>query len=616
MSIVLSTEAPHKDRRDLHNLKSMLPYLWEYRGRALFALACLLVSKVANVGIPVVMKDLVDYLEQTDKALLLMPWMLLLAYGLLRLGNSLFNELRDAVFAKVRYRAMRRLSTRVLHHLHALSLRFHLERQTGALSRDLERGTRSVSSILNYMVFSILPMLVEFSLVAAVMLSQYDPIFTLVTFGAVAVYVAFTLAITEWRMEYRHQMNRLDSEANNQAFDSLINYETVKYFGNEPMELNRYDNTLADWEFNAVKSQTSMSLLNFGQGAIIALGVSLIMILATQGVVDGEMSIGDLVLLNAFMLQLFIPLNFLGVVYRQIKYALADMDRVFKLLETEPEIRDAADAEPLQLSRGEIRFEQVDFGYNPDRQILHGVDFCVPAGQKVAVVGHSGAGKSTLSRLLYRFYEVSGGRVLIDGQDLRHLTQASLREAIGIVPQDTVLFNNSIYYNLAYGRPDASREEIERAAELAHIRTFIESLPQGWDTLVGERGLKLSGGEKQRVAIARAMLKRPRILIFDEATSSLDSKTEQAIQHTLREVAQNHTTLVIAHRLSTVVDADRILVMEQGRIIEQGSHRELLAQQGQYSRMWALQQEERDKAFLSEGPDESLRSSGGEDQSR
>jgi ATP-binding cassette subfamily B protein len=616
MSFVVSTEAPHKDRRDLHNLKSMLPYLWEYRGRALFALACLLVSKVANVGIPVVMKDLVDYLEQSDKALLLMPWMLLLAYGLLRLGNSLFNELRDAVFAKVRYRAMRRLSTRVLHHLHALSLRFHLERQTGALSRDLERGTRSVSSILNYMVFSILPMLVEFSLVAVVLLSQYDPIFTLVTFGAVAVYVAFTLAITEWRMEYRHQMNRLDSEANNQAFDSLINYETVKYFGNEPMELKRYDNTLADWEFNAVKSQTSMSLLNFGQGAIIALGVSLIMILATQGVVDGEMSIGDLVLLNAFMLQLFIPLNFLGVVYRQIKYALADMDRVFKLLETEPEIRDAADARPLQLSQGEIRFEQVDFGYNPDRQILHGVDFCVPAGQKVAVVGHSGAGKSTLSRLLYRFYEVSGGRVLIDGQDLRQLTQASLREAIGIVPQDTVLFNNSIHYNLAYGRPDASREEIERAAELAHIREFIESLPQGWDTLVGERGLKLSGGEKQRVAIARAMLKRPRILIFDEATSSLDSKTEQAIQHTLREVAQNHTTLVIAHRLSTVVDADRILVMEQGRIIEQGSHRELLAQQGQYSRMWALQQEERDKAFLSEGPDESLRSSGGEDQSR
>ncbi|MBF0255825.1 MAG: ABC transporter ATP-binding protein/permease [Gammaproteobacteria bacterium] len=597
MSFVVSTEAPHKDRRDLHNLKSMLPYLWEYRGRALFALACLLVSKVANVGIPVVMKDLVDYLEQTDKALLLMPWMLLLAYGLLRLGNSLFNELRDAVFAKVRYRAMRRLSTRVLHHLHALSLRFHLERQTGALSRDLERGTRSVSSILNYMVFSILPMLVEFSLVAAVMLSQYDPIFTLVTFGAVAVYVAFTLAITEWRMEYRHQMNRLDSEANNQAFDSLINYETVKYFGNEPMELKRYDTTLADWEFNAVKSQTSMSLLNFGQGAIIALGVSLIMILATQGVVDGEMSIGDLVLLNAFMLQLFIPLNFLGVVYRQIKYALADMDRVFKLLETEPEIRDAADARPLQLSQGEIRFEQVDFGYNPDRQILHGVDFCVPAGQKVAVVGHSGAGKSTLSRLLYRFYEVSGGRVLIDGQDLRQLTQASLREAIGIVPQDTVLFNNSIYYNLAYGRPDASQAEIERAAELAHIRAFIESLPQGWDTTVGERGLKLSGGEKQRVAIARAMLKRPRILIFDEATSSLDSKTEQAIQHTLREVAQNHTTLVIAHRLSTVVDADRILVMEQGRIIEQGSHRELLAQKGQYSRMWALQQEERDRAL-------------------
>lgn len=589
---IVSTEPAHKDRRDLYNLRAMLPYIWEYRGRALFALICLMLSKVANVGVPLVMKDLVDYLEKTDKALLILPVSLLLVYGLLRLGNSLFNELRDAIFAKVRYRAMRRLSTRVLSHLHKLSLRYHLERQTGAISRDLERGTRSVSSILNYLVFSILPMVAEFSLVAIVLLSKYALVFTLVSFTAVGVYVAFTLLITEWRMDYRHQMNRLDSEANAQAFDSLINYETVKYFGNEAMELERYDRTLADWEFNAVKSQTSMSLLNFGQGAIIAIAVTSVMLLATQGVVDGEMSIGDLVLVNAFLLQLFIPLNFLGVVYRQIKYALADMDRVFRLLETAPEIADSPNARPLVVTEGRIRFQDVDFGYNPDRQILFGMDFEIEPGQKVAVVGHSGAGKSTLSRLLYRFYDTKAGQVLIDGQDLRQVTQASLRQAIGMVPQDTALFNSSIWFNLAYGNPAASRAEVERAAEMAHIRSFIESLPQGWDTLVGERGLKLSGGEKQRVAIARAMLKRPRILIFDEATSSLDSGTEQAILQTLKEVAENRTTLVIAHRLSTVVDADRILVMEQGRIIEQGTHHELLLKGGSYARIWALQQEE------------------------
>ncbi|OGT87873.1 MAG: metal ABC transporter permease [Gammaproteobacteria bacterium RIFOXYA12_FULL_61_12] len=594
MHFISNTEPAHKDRRDWHNLKAMLPFLWEYRGRALFALGCMVVSKGANVGIPLVMKEIVDYLEKTDKAMLLMPVMPLLAYGLLRLASALFNELRDAVFAKVRYRAMRRLSTRVLNHLHNLSLRFHLERKTGAVSRDLERGARSVSTILNYMTFSILPMLVEFSLVALILLTNYDPLFTVATFGAVVVYVAFTFAITEWRMEYRHSMNRLESESNAQALDSLINYETVKYFGNETRELRRFDDTLAQWEYSAVMSQTSMSLLNFGQGAIIAAAVTLVMFLATNGVVKGEMTIGDLVLVNAFLLQLFIPLNFLGVVYRQIKYALADMDNIFKLLEQTPEIRDGEGARPLRLERGEIRFEQVDFGYNPDRQILFGVDFTVEAGRKVAVVGHSGAGKSTLSRLLYRFYEVSGGRILIDGQDLRGLTQESLRQAIGIVPQDTVLFNDSIHYNLAYGRPDASQEEIERAAEMAHIREFIESLPQQWETLVGERGLKLSGGEKQRVAIARAILKRPRILIFDEATSSLDSETEQAIQETLKEVAEHHTTLVIAHRLSTVVDADCILVMEQGRIVEQGPHRQLLAQDGIYARMWALQQEDQE----------------------
>ncbi len=590
-------EPVHQDRRDWHNLRAMLPYLWEFRGRALFAMGCLVLAKVANVGVPLVLKELVDAFEAAGEGLLVLPVALLLGYGALKLSGSLFNELRDVVFARVRYRAMRRLSTRVLNHLHDLSLRFHLERQTGAISRDLERGTRSVSSILNYMAFSILPILVEFVLAAAILLGGYDPLFALTVFGTVAVYIGFTFAITEWRMDYRHQMNRLDSQANTQAFDSLINYETVKYFNNERLELDRFDGTLREWEEFAVKSQTSMSLLNFGQGTIIALGVTVIMFLAAAGVVDGSMSVGDLVLVNALMLQLFIPLNFLGVVYRQIKYALADMDLVFKLLEREPEIRDTSAAPELQLNGGEIRFEQVDFHYQADRQILHDMDLTIRPGEKVAVVGHSGAGKSTLSRLLYRFYDVTGGRILIDGQDLREVTQDSLRRAIGIVPQDTVLFNDSIHYNIAYGRTDASREEIEQAAELAHIRDFVESLPDGWDTVVGERGLKLSGGEKQRVAIARAILKRPRILIFDEATSSLDSKTEQAIQETLREVARRHTTLVIAHRLSTVVDADRILVMEQGRLVEQGSHAALLAQGGLYSQMWELQLRERQEAL-------------------
>jgi ATP-binding cassette subfamily B protein len=586
-----ATERAHSDRRDWHNIRSMLPYLWEFRGRALLALACLVAAKLANVGVPVVLKEIVDAFE--DAQVLILPVTLLLAYGALKLTSSLFNELRDVIFARVRYRAMRRLSTRVLSHLHQLSLRYHLERQSGAISRDLERGTRSVATILNYMVFSVIPVVVEFSLVAGILLVKYDPVFTLVTFGTVAVYVAFTFAITEWRMEYRHRMNHLDSQANTQAFDSLINYETVKYFGNERSELRRYDGTLGEWEEMAVKSQTSMSLLNFGQGAIIAVGVTAIMFFAARGVATGTMSIGDLVLVNAFLLQLFIPLNFLGIVYRQIKYALADMDLVFKLLEREPDIRDRPQARPLALREGRVRFEHVDFHYQPERQILKDLSFSVEPGQKIAVVGHSGAGKSTLARLLFRFYEVTGGRILIDGEDIREVTQDSLRAAIGIVPQDTVLFNDSIYYNLAYGRPAASRDEIERAAEMAHIRTFIESLPQGWDTVVGERGLKLSGGEKQRVAIARAILKRPKILVFDEATSSLDSQTEQAIQQTLAEVAEDHTTLVIAHRLSTVVDADCILVMDQGRIVERGTHRALLAhEQGVYAGMWELQQRE------------------------
>lgn len=587
-----ATERVHRDRRDLHNLRNLLPLLWEFRGRALVAVASLVLAKVANVGVPLLLKAIVDGLGSGGPSVLVLPSALLLGYGALKLSSALFNELRDAVFARVRHRAMRRLSTKVLAHLHQLSLRYHLERPTGALSRDLERGTRSVSSILNYLVFSILPILVELVLVAAILIGSYPPVFAGVTFATVVVYALFTFAITEWRMDFRHQMNRLDSEANKLAFDSLINYETVKYFGNESLELGRYDDTLGAWEDMAVKSQTSMSLLNFGQGAIIALGVTLIMFFAADAVVAGTLTVGDLVLVNAFLLQLFIPLNFLGIVYRQIKYALADMDLVLKLLERAPEIADGATARPLVLKEGEVRFEGVDFSYQPERPILHQVSFVIGPGQKLAVVGHSGAGKSTLARLLFRFYEVTGGRILIDGQDLRGLTQDSLRAAIGIVPQDTVLFNDSLYYNIAYGRPQSSRQEVERVAEMAHIRAFIESLPQGWDTLVGERGLKLSGGEKQRVAIARAILKQPRILIFDEATSSLDTRTEQVIQQTLAEVAEHHTTLVIAHRLSTVVDADQILVMDTGRIIEAGNHKVLIARDGVYRRMWDLQQRE------------------------
>lgn len=596
MHIVHSNPKIHTNRRDWYNLRQVFGYLKVYRGRALFALGCLILSKWAIVAVPLVLKEIIDSFEGKSEQLLVLPVSLLLAYGVFRLLSSLFNELRDTIFARVRYHAMRQLSNKVLSHLHQLSLRFHLERKTGAISRDLERGTRSVGSLMNFMVFSIVPIAVEFSLVAVILSTQYAWMFAVTTFGTVLVYIAFTLLVTEWRMEHRHTMNRLDSESNTHAFDSLINFETVKYFNNEPLELKRYDDILQGWEESAVKSQSTMSMLNFGQGAIIAVGVTVIMFLAANGVVEGSMSIGDLVMVNAFMLQLFIPLNALGIIYRQIKYTLADMDLVFKLLMKEPEIKDAPDATPLRINKGEVKFENVSFSYQPERQILNAVDFTIPAGKTVAVVGFSGGGKSTLVRLLFRFYDLDKGRLLIDGQDISTVTQDSLRKNIGIVPQDTVLFNDTIFYNIQYGDLNASEEEVKAAARMAHIFDFIEGLPDGWNTVVGERGLKLSGGEKQRVAIARTILKHPAILIFDEATSSLDTATEQAIQKTLRQISAQTTTLVIAHRLSTVVDADIILVMEAGQIVERGSHQELINKKGRYWEMWELQLESKNRA--------------------
>jgi ATP-binding cassette, subfamily B, heavy metal transporter len=592
------TELPVSQGNDLKTLKSLAPFLWDYRGRVAIALGSLILAKVANVGIPLVLKDIVDALDAQHGQLVL-PLAFLLAYGALKLASSLFNELRDAIFSRVRHGAMRQVSTRVLDHLHRLSLRYHLERKTGGISRDMERGARSVSSMLNYMAFSILPTLVEVTLIAGILLKNYDPGFALITFGAVIIYVLFTFKITEWRMKFRIQMNATDSKANTQAIDSLINYETVKYFGNEQHELDRYNASLEEWEDAAVKSQTSMSALNVGQAGIIATGVTLIMILAAQGVVAGTLTIGDLVLINAFLLQLFIPLNFLGIVYSQLKHAIADMRAMFDVMELQPEIQNRNDAIALDVGKGEVRFDRVSFAYEPDRQILHDISFSIPAGHKVAVVGPSGAGKSTLARLLFRFYDVDAGCILVNGQDVRAVTQESLRAAIGIVPQDTVLFNDSLRYNIAYARHGASQTDIENAARAANIHAFITRLPAGYDTVVGERGLKLSGGEKQRVAIARAILKNPKILVFDEATSSLDSHSEQAILDSLSSAARNHTTLVIAHRLSTVIDADTILVMEHGRLLEQGNHQQLLEQKGLYAQLWELQKQEAEQQAVS-----------------
>ena len=587
---------PPGDRNDWKTIKTLLPYVWEFRGRVMLALSLLALAKVANVGIPLVLKEVVDSLDQ-PKALLTLPVFLLLAYGALRFATALFGELRDAVFAKVVQRSIRRVAIKVFRHLHALSLRFHLERQTGGMSRDIERGTAGIRFLLNFMLFNILPTILEIALVAIILLSKYAVVFTLVILATLVAYIIFTLMITEWRMVFRRNMNEMDSKANTAAIDSLLNYETVKYFGNEEYETRRYDSNMQQWEKAAVRNQTSLSFLNSGQSAIIAIGVTILMMLAGRGVVAGDMTLGDLVMINAFLLQLYMPLHFLGFVYREIRHSLADMERMFGLLETGTEVEDKQGAPDIHVREGEVRFEHVNFGYDRRRQILHDIDFEIPAGSKVAVVGHSGAGKSTLSRLLFRFYDVTGGRITVDGQDIRDVTQASVRAAIGIVPQDTVLFNDSIYYNIAYGNPDATREQVIRAAQQAHIHEFVETLPDGYDTIVGERGLKLSGGEKQRVAIARTLLKDPRILIFDEATSALDSTTEKRIQAELSDIARHHTTLVIAHRLSTVMDADQILVMDQGKIIERGSHQELLTLNGVYTGMWAIQQQEEGKSL-------------------
>jgi ATP-binding cassette, subfamily B, heavy metal transporter len=577
-------------RNDWHTIRRLLPYLLEYKGRVVAALAFLAAAKFANVGVPLVMKEIVDSLD-IRQAVLALPFALLVIYGVLRLSNTLFAELRDIVFVRVAKRAIRRVALQVFRHLHALSLRFHLERQTGGVSRDIERGTRGISTLLSYMLFSIIPVVLEFSLVAAVLLTKFDWRFMAVTMVAVVIYLAFTFTVTEWRMDIRRRANELDSKANTRAIDSLLNYETVKYFNNEEFEARRYDENLQKFESADVKNEASLGLLNIGQSLVIAIAVTLLMILAAQGVVKGALTLGDLVLVNGLLIQLYIPLNFLGMVYREIKQALTDMDKMFRLLSENREIEDRPDAVHLAAAHPEVRFETVDFSYDPRRQILHQVSFEIPAGHTVAVVGASGSGKSTLARLLFRFYDVSGGRITVDGRDIRDVTQKSLRAAIGIVPQDTVLFNDTIFYNIAYGNPEASREEVIAAAQSAHIHDLIESLPDQYEAMVGERGLKLSGGEKQRVAIARALLKDPRILIFDEATSALDSKSEKAIQAELRRISASRTTLTIAHRLSTIVDSDQILVMEGGRIVESGGHRDLLARGGVYAHMWALQQE-------------------------
>ncbi|HEX7219576.1 MAG TPA: ABC transporter ATP-binding protein/permease [Burkholderiales bacterium] len=570
---------------------TLLPYLWEYKWRVVIALIFLITAKLANVGVPLIMKQVVDNLDPSVQVVAV-PFALLAIYGLLRFSTTLFQELRDVVFIRVTQRAIRRVALGVFRHLHSLSLRFHLERQTGGMTRDIERGTRGISTLLSYLIFSILPVILEFALVAGVLIAKFDWRFAAITFGAVAVYITFTVIVTEWRMEIRRRANELDSRANTRAIDSLLNYETVKYFGNEDFEARRYDEQLHKYEDAATKNEASLGVLNIGQSGVIAVAVTALMVLVADGVARKSFTIGDLVLVNGLLIQLYIPLNFLGMVYREIKQSLLDMDRMFGLLAAHREVEDKPGAVPLPDGPLEVAFREVDFSYEKARQILFDVTFSIPAGHRVAVVGHSGSGKSTLARLLYRFYDVSGGAIRINGLDIRDAKQASVRAAIGIVPQDTVLFNDTILYNIRYGRPDASDAEVHEAARAAHVHDFITSLPKGYESQVGERGLKLSGGEKQRVAIARALLKNPRILIFDEATSALDSRAEKAIQAELERISQGRTTLVIAHRLSTVMDADQILVLARGRVVERGSHVQLLELKGEYARMWALQQQQ------------------------
>jgi ATP-binding cassette subfamily B protein len=588
---------PAATRSDWATLRKLLPYLWQYRWRVGIALAFMVAAKVANVSVPLLLKNLVDALsyKPTDPAaVLVVPIGLLVAYGALRLSTSLFTELRELIFAKATEGAARSISLQVFRHLHALSLRFHLERQTGGMTRDIERGTRAVHSLISYSLYSIGPTLIEVVMVLTLLAVKFDAWFAWITIAALVVYVTFTITVTEWRTQFRKQMNELDSSAHSRAIDALLNYETVKYFNNEDFEAKRYDENLERLRRASLKSQSTLSLLNTGQQLIIATALVAMLWRATQGVVEGRMTLGDLVMVNAFMIQLYIPLNFLGVMYREIKQSLTDLDKMFTLLEKNREVDDAPGAPALQVREGHVRFENVSFAYDPSRPILHGVSFEIPPGKTVAVVGPSGAGKSTLARLLYRFYDIDSGHISIDGQELRSVTQASLRSAIGIVPQDTVLFNDTVEYNIAYGRPGATRAEVEAAAQAAHIHGFISATPKGYDTMVGERGLKLSGGEKQRVAIARTLLKNPPILIFDEATSALDSANERAIQAELRAVSQGKTALVIAHRLSTVVDAHEIVVMEAGRVVERGPHAELLARGGRYAQMWRLQQSGQD----------------------
>jgi ATP-binding cassette subfamily B protein len=579
---------------DWGTLKRLFPYLWEYKWRVLAALSFMVGAKLANVGVPLLLKDLIDSMTPQPTvadAVLVVPVALLMAYGLLRLSVSAFTELRELVFSEATQGAARKIALQTFEHLHQLSLRFHLERQTGGMSRDIERGVRGIESLIAYSLYSIVPTLIEVVLVLTILGVKFDKWYAIITLVALATYIYFTVTVTEWRTKFRKEVNEFDSSAHTRAIDSLLNYETVKYFGNEAFEAKRYDVNLDKLRKARIKAQNSLSALNIGQQVIIAVALVGMLWRATQGVVDGRMTLGDLVMINAFMIQLYIPLNFLGVIYREIKQSLTDLERMFDLLEKEREVADVATAKPLQLQQPpEVRFDNVFFAYEPDRPILHGISLTIPAGKTVAVVGPSGSGKSTLARLLFRFYDVQQGGIYIDGLEIRQLTQDSVRAAIGIVPQDTVLFNDTVYYNIAYGNTQASKAQVEEAARAARIHGFIASTPQGYETMVGERGLKLSGGEKQRVAIARTLLKNPAILIFDEATSALDSTNERAIQAELRDAAHNKTTLVIAHRLSTVVDAHEIVVMDAGRVIERGTHLQLLAADGRYAHMWSLQQ--------------------------